>query len=242
MRPRFRTLAASLPAAALLLLPAAAPAHADGYRYWSFWLRGADGWSYATEGPGTQRPDDGAVLGFRFAVSEEAGSAAEPRGAAAFAEVCAGTQPRAGHKRVALVIDPGTAADAPGGARPPGPREECARIPGDGTAADALAAAAPPLRYDANALLCAIAGYPASGCGERIGADGGGGPDTGSADGSGPDSGSGPGDGSASADGSASGDGSADDAGSPVLPLAGGVVAVLALAVAALWQARRRRS
>ena len=38
----------------------------------------------------------------------------------------------------------------------------------DASAADALAAEAKPLRYDSDALLCAIDGYPVTGCGERV--------------------------------------------------------------------------
>ena len=61
------TSAASLLLAAALAVLTAAPAHAAGYRYWSFWDGAANGrWSYATLGPSQARPADGSVQGFRF--------------------------------------------------------------------------------------------------------------------------------------------------------------------------------
>ncbi|MGA5037960.1 SCO2322 family protein [Streptomyces capoamus] len=196
-----------------LLLFAAGPAGAAGYRYWSFWERAGGHWTYATQGPATVRPDDGAVQGFRFAVSADSADASRPRGTADFGTVCAGTPAAPGTKRVALVLDFGTRADAPSGERPPGRRTACARVPRDATSADALAAVAKPLRYDTNALLCAIAGYPRTGCGEQVSA---GGRSSGSAGAGG--SGGGP---------------------SLGLPVGAGVVALLA--GAAVWRARRRR-
>ncbi len=105
-------------------------------------------------------------------MSEDSADANRPRGTADFATICAGTAAKPGTKRVALVIDPGTASDAPSGETPPGRRTACARISPDATTAEALAAVAGPLRYDTNALLCAIAGYPKKGCGEQMSAGG----------------------------------------------------------------------
>ncbi|MET8565051.1 SCO2322 family protein [Streptomyces flaveolus] len=159
-------------AAALLLLGSAGPAGATGYRYWSFWEHTGGHWTYATQGPAFVRPDDGTVQGFRFAVSADSADASRPRGTADFDTICAGTPAKPGAKRVALVLDFGTRSDAPSGETPPARRTACARVPSDATAADALAAVAKPLRYDANALLCAIAGYPEEGCGEQVSAEG----------------------------------------------------------------------
>ncbi|MFF4584240.1 SCO2322 family protein [Streptomyces sp. NPDC001388] len=157
-------------AALFLTLAGTGPAHATGYRYWSFWERTGGHWSYATQGPGTARPSDGDVQGFRFAVSADSEDASRPRGAASFDAICARTPERSGTKRVALVIDFGTRRDAPSGATPPALRRACARVSPDATTAEALASVAKPLRYDANALLCAIAGYPRTGCGEQVSA------------------------------------------------------------------------
>ncbi|RZU25155.1 SCO2322 family protein [Streptomyces sp. BK239] len=163
-----RRCAALALAALLWALAGPGQAQAAGYRYWSFWERTGDRWTYATQGPSTARPSDGDVQGFRFAVSADSADASRPRGTASFAAICATTPPRDGGKRVALVIDFGTAADATSGETPPHPRTACARVPQDASTAEALAAVAKPLRYDANALLCAISGYPKTGCGEQV--------------------------------------------------------------------------
>ncbi|MGW5968905.1 SCO2322 family protein [Streptomyces sp. NPDC055186] len=155
-------------AALLPLLAGVGQAQAAGYRYWSFWELDGDAWTYATQGPATARPADGDVQGFRFAVSEDSADATRPRGAADFAAICAKTPAEDGQKRVALVIDFGTTADAPSGETPPEGRTACARVPADATTAEALASVAEPLRYNSNALLCAIAGYPEKGCGEQV--------------------------------------------------------------------------
>ncbi|CAL9578030.1 SCO2322 family protein [Streptomyces sp. Tu 3180] len=209
--------------AALLSLPAGAgQAQAAGYRYWSFWERDGGAWTYATQGPSLVRPSDGAVQGFRFSVSEDSADAAEPRGTADFAAVCAETPPREGTKRVALVVDFGTPADAPSGETPPAGRTACARVSPDATTAEALASVAEPLRYDANALLCAIAGYPRQGCGEQVSDEDAPAPGKNA---SGP---SNPPDPSASSDGG------------PSLGLVAGIAVVVCLGAAAIRQVRRR--
>ncbi|MFI2199769.1 SCO2322 family protein [Streptomyces sp. NPDC020192] len=205
-------------AAFAVLVAAVAPAHATGYRYWSFWERTDGHWTYATQGPSTARPDDGAVEGFRFAVSADSADAGRPRGTADFSAICSSTPAGSGMKRVALVLDFGTPADAPSGETPPTGRTACARVPADATTADALAAVAKPLRYDTNALLCAIAGYPQKGCGEQV---------------SGTQRTSPP---------KGNGGKRVDSANGPALGLPIGVGVVVLLAGAAVWQARRRRS
>ncbi|WP_435845930.1 SCO2322 family protein [Streptomyces huasconensis] len=203
--------------AALLCVLAAAPSPAAGYRYWSFWDRDGDTWTYATQGPGTARPEDGSVQGFRFAVSANSQDAAKPRGPADFSDICAKTPARDGRKRVALVLDFGTREDAPRGESPPARRVACARVAGDATSAEALASVAAPLRYDSKALLCAIDGYPESGCGEQVSADG--------------------------TDRSRAGEKEHQDQddGGPSVGLIAGIAVVAALGGAAFWQTRRRR-
>lgn len=218
-RARWGRLAAVAFVAALLGVLAAAPAQAAGYRYWSFWDRSGAKWAYASQGPSTARPDDGAVQGFRFSVSDDSQDSAKPRGAADFDTICAKTPAKADRKRIALVIDFGTPGDAPGTETPPKLRTACARIADDATSADALAAVAKPLRYDSNALLCAIAGYPKSGCGEQVSGDG------------------------RAEDTKKKPDASKEqgDSGGPSVGLIAGVAAVALLGAAAVWQARRRR-
>ncbi|MBY8877820.1 SCO2322 family protein [Actinacidiphila acidipaludis] len=212
MRRRTTVPALAAAVAALgVLLAAAAPAQATGYRYWSYWLRSHGSWTYAQTGPAMHIPADGDVEGWRFAVSRDAADkAVQPRGAAGFAAICAGTPAVKGSKRVALVLDPGTASDAPGGATPPRQRTACARIPADASSADAVAAVARPLRYDSAGILCAIAGYPSTGCGETV------------ASGAAPRP-------------------AAHHGGGPSAGLYAGIAAVAVLGGAAVWQARRRR-
>ncbi|EDY42630.2 SCO2322 family protein [Streptomyces sp. SPB074] len=220
-----RTRPAAVPLLALLaalacLLGLAPPASAaSAYRYWSFWERtDAGAWRYATRGPALARPGDGDTAGFRFAVSEDTGDASRPRGGAGFAAVCADTKARAGEKRVGLVVDFGTAADAPSGERPPRPRTACARVPSGASAADALAAVAKPLRYDSAALLCGIAGYPRHGCGEQVAAP------------------------SRKAPGDSAGEAPAhDDGGGPSLGIYAGLGVLVVLTAGIGWQTRRRR-
>lgn len=199
--------------AAFLFLWNAGQAQAAGYRYWSFWERDGNQWTYATQGPSTTRPSDGDVQGFRFAVSEDSGDAAKPRGTADFTTICADTPAQDGRKRVALVVDFGTPTDAPSGETPPAARTVCAVTAPDATTAEALAAVAKPLRYDANALLCAISGYPETGCGEQVATE---------------------------KRPSAPSKESKKDGG-PSVGLLAGAAAVAALGAAAVWQARRRR-
>lgn len=226
-RTRTRTRSrARIPALVALLLafsgaltvPGAATAQAVGYRYWSFWESDGAAWTYATQGPALARPADGAVNGYRFAVSADSADAAKPRETPDFAAVCGGTPAKSGAKRVAVVVDPGTAADAPDGERPPAPLAECARVDADATSADALAAVAKPLRYNSEALLCGITGYPESGCGEQL---------------SDPTP--------SRATGGLQRPDEPDD-GPPTAGILVGAAAVLTLAAAAVWQARRRRA
>ena len=222
-------------AALLPLLAGAGQAQATGYRYWSFWERDGGAWTYATQGPSLARPSDGDVQGFRFSVSEDSADAAKPRGTADFAAICAGTPPRDGEKRVALVIDFGTPADAPAGETPPAGRTACARVSPDATTADALAAVAKPLRYDTSALLCAIAGYPEKGCGEQVSGENA--PAPGEKDTPNP---SGSSDSSDSSDSPGSSDSSGSSVGGPSLGLVAGIAVVVLLGAAATWQVRRR--
>ncbi|MBT2395317.1 SCO2322 family protein [Streptomyces sp. ISL-100] len=194
----------------------------SGYRYWSFWESDGGEWTYATQGPATARPADGDVIGFRFSVSEDSQDSAKPRHAAdSFDAICDDETPaKDGAKRIAVVIDPGTAADAPDGEQPPALRTACARTAADATAADALASVAKPLRYDSTALLCAISGYPKTGCGDQVA-----GRDDAPATRK-------PTDSDSDRDGNDSG---------PSAGLLVGLAAVLALGAAGVWQARRRR-
>ena len=156
-----------LPAAALAaVVCGAGPASAAPYRYWSYWHGSTAGWSFSPVGA-SLRPDDGSVEGWRFAVSPATGSRTPPRASPGFAAVCGGTAPMDGHKRVALVVDYGTSADAPAGQRPPrGVDTYCAVVPTAGTGYQVLAAYA-AVRAEGG-LVCAISGYPVGECGAVV--------------------------------------------------------------------------
>ncbi|MEU8520182.1 SCO2322 family protein [Streptomyces sp. NBC_01216] len=209
-------------------MAAAAPAQAVGYRYWSFWESDGGAWTYATQGPATARPADGDVNGFRFAVSKDSSDAARPSAAPDFQAICSATEPKAGAKRVAVVIDFGGPADAPPGETPPEPalKVGCAQVREAATGAEALAAVAKPLRYDSAALLCGIEGYPAKGCGEQVSER--------------EPSGTPAGRPTASAAAPPE-DGEQRDDGGPSVGIVAGGAAVLVLGGAAVLRARRRR-
>ena len=147
---------------AIALMPA--PAHADAYRYWSYWT-GGDQWTYSSRGPGFRSPADGGVEGWRFVVSPKDGSqAAAPRTASTFDQLCPGTAPApTGQKRVAVVIDFGPAGIAPVGQTPPKTSVTCLTVPAAANGLQTLQKAA-QLRFHSSGLICGIAGYPASEC------------------------------------------------------------------------------
>ncbi len=141
-------------------------AEATSYRFWTYWTGGDSGWSFATVGA-SRVPADGAVEGWRFAVSAASTSTAPPRTAKGFSAVCGSTPPVAGSKRVALVVDYGSASDAPPGVTPPaGVVTHCAVVPTSANGYAVLDDYA-SLRVESG-LVCGIGGYPARGCGEPV--------------------------------------------------------------------------
>jgi len=175
-RPTARTLlsvlAVATALAASLALPTQ-PAHATAFRFWSYWLGAENGWAFATQGA-ARVPKDGSVDGWRFAVSPATGSTTPPRATSTFDAVCGDTAAVADRKRVGLVIDFGTAADAPPGQSPPGVTiVRCVVVPVSATGYQVLDAVG-ELRVKAG-LICGIDGYPTTGCGERVADPGSGG-------------------------------------------------------------------
>ena len=153
----------ALGAAAAVLLAVASPAQAAAYRYWTYW-QGVDGaWRFATVGPASAVPADGAVEGWAFRVSGAAGDPdADPAAAPDFDAVCGSTPPAEDSKRVALVIDPGSPAIAPAGQAPPEPIEVCVVAEPDATGYDVLRSVT-QVRVEGG-LVCGVAGYPTGEC------------------------------------------------------------------------------
>jgi len=153
-------------AAGLAFLLPHADAEATSYRFWIYWTGGSGDWDFASQGA-SRRPADGSVEGWRFAISEEVGSSATPRLSSSFQQICGSTEPVEGKKRVGLVIDFGTTADAPAGQTPPnGPVARCVVAPTTANGYEILASVT-SLRVDAG-MICGVAGYPTSGCGEAV--------------------------------------------------------------------------
>ncbi len=163
-RGPWRIVLALLLAAAFAALTVA-PAQAAAYRYWGFYQQADAKWVFAQKGSDQTTPKDGSVEGWRFAVGDESSSRL-PRATVTFEQVCAATPAQDGNKRVAVVVDFGRAADSADGATPPDPKAVCAVVPTDSTSTDVLRGAG-ELRMN-KGLLCAIAGYPAAGCGEEV--------------------------------------------------------------------------
>jgi hypothetical protein len=162
---------AALAVGGAVALAAPTTASAAAYRYWTYWWGGAgeSSWAFATAGAGAHVPADGAVEGWRFQTTASSAGGSPPADgrspASVFAELCSTVAPVAGSKRVAVLIDSGTAADAPPGQTPPEPRlnGRCVTAAPAATGAALMAAAGAALRFDAG-LLCAIDGYPGGEC------------------------------------------------------------------------------
>lgn len=145
---------------------AAAPAQAAAYRYWGYFHLTNGAWAFAQTGSAQSVPKDGSIEGWRFAVADESSTRA-PRATPTFDALCASTPVKAGTKRVGLVIDYGRPADSADGATPPAPRATCVAVPEKATGSDVLVAAGTTLRLD-KGLTCAIDGWPATGCGDKV--------------------------------------------------------------------------
>ena len=151
------------------LAPGAAHAE-DGYRYWNYSHLDGDSFSFAETGPGDFTPEDGDVEGWRFGTSTVS-QGIVPRadlGETDFEAVCGAEQAGADEKRVAVLLDYGTPADAAGADASdiPDPRAACAVVPADATGQQVLGAVA-EVRGD-QGLICALDGYPVQGCGEEV--------------------------------------------------------------------------
>jgi len=137
----------------------------SGYRYWTFWMSEGENWRFATEGPATTRTSEGDVFGWRFAITTATATKdAQPSISApdAFAEACADVTAPEGEHRLAIVIDYGSADQAPEGEVPPTNRIECVLALDGSTAAQSLSTIA-NLRVD-QGFVCGVDGYPESEC------------------------------------------------------------------------------
>ncbi len=140
----------------------------DGYRYWNYSHLDGDTFAFADTGPGDATPKDGATEGWRYGTSTVS-QGVFPRAdltEVSFDAVCGDAKATDAEKRVAVLVDYGTEADADG-AQVPDPRAECAVVPADATGQQVLASVV-DIRSEKN-MICALDGYPAKGCGEPVG-------------------------------------------------------------------------
>lgn len=149
------------------VLAAGSAQAATAYRYWGYYQYAKGAWQYAQTGPDGTKPADGAVEGWRFAVSD--GSVPRlPRVTPDFAATCGAQSAPAGKKRVLVVVDAGRPADSPDGTTAEVPVvQKCAVVDTAATGAQVLAAVA-AVRVG-NAMTCGIDGYPATGCSDAVG-------------------------------------------------------------------------
>lgn len=150
-----------------VLVGNAGTAHAeDAYRYWGYFQGSGDTWAFAQKGAAESNPADGSVEGWRYGAATS-GTPRMPRVSADFNQICGGAPPENGKKRVAVVIDQGVAADAPSGQQPnPKVQGVCVLAAPDATGAQVLAATG-PVRVE-NSMTCGVAGYPQTGCSEKV--------------------------------------------------------------------------
>lgn len=165
---RVCSLLLSLVMALLVVGGAAGTAHAaDGYRYWNYSHLKAGSWETSKVGADGYQPKDGAVEGYRYGTSTVAQGIAPRAGLdkVTFDAICAATKEAAGKKRVGVVLDFGTKADAEGDTPPPA-KAECAVVDTKANGQQVLQAVA-QVRTGA-VPTCAIDGYPAQGCGVPV--------------------------------------------------------------------------
>lgn len=170
-RSTIRPFTGLLAVLAILVVGAATalPASAEAFRYWGYYAASGDAWTFADAGSTETVPADGSVEGWRFAVTGEA-SERLPRAAGDFELLCGSTPAEDGSKRVGVVIDYGTADDAPDGDTVPAARGACAVVAEDATGSDVMTAVA-DLRLGEGGFICGIDGYPAEGCGDAVEGD-----------------------------------------------------------------------
>lgn len=166
-----RTVGALLAVLASVLMVAGTAGSAsaeDGYRYWNYSHLDGAAFAFAETGPGDFTPEDGAVEGWRFGTSTVS-QGVFPRAdldEVTFDAVCGDAEAATSEKRVAVLVDYGTEADADG-ADVPEARAACAVVPTDATGLQVLESVV-EVRSE-KSMICALDGYPTQGCGEPVG-------------------------------------------------------------------------
>lgn len=149
----------------LFLALGSGTAHAaTGYKYWNYFHVQDGKYVFAKTGPSGFKPTNGSVEAYRYGLSSTA-SGVMPRTDAttySFDDVCAGSKTETGQKRVAVLVDYGTAKDAEPGEKPPAPRAACAVVASNANGHQVLDAVT-QVRTE-KTLICGIDGYPVKSC------------------------------------------------------------------------------
>ena len=163
------TVVLSMLAALAGVVALSAPAQAEsGYTYWGYYHLTGGRWAASGKGANGYTAADGDVEGFRYATTLASSMKPNrpPRAMPSFADICAGTDAKHGQKRIGIVLDYGTAQDAAEGDTPPQAEALCAVVP-EGASTQQALESVKPLRIE-QGLMCAVDGYPSSGCAEQV--------------------------------------------------------------------------
>lgn len=140
-----------------------------GWRYWGYFQAapGATKWTAAMTGP-TVAVADGAVEGWAFTFSNDAiPDAKSPKVAPSFSAICGRTKAVAGKKRVAVMIDFGSAVLRPKGESTPRLIQRCVVADKAALGIDVLGQVA-KVRAQGSGFICGLNGYPAKECGVEM--------------------------------------------------------------------------
>ena len=146
----------------------ASHAATKGWRYWGYFQAapGATKWTSAMTGP-TVDVANGTVEGWSFVFSADDVPSKPPKIKPNFKAICGTTKADPDTKRVALVIDFGSAAWAPKGEKVAKTITRCVRTALDSQGIDVLGQVV-KIRSASSGLICGLNGFPAKECGVEI--------------------------------------------------------------------------
>jgi hypothetical protein len=139
-----------------------------GWRYWGYFQAAPSKttWTAAMTGP-TVDIADGAVEGWSFVFSSDDIPSVQPRVKPDFKTICAGVKADKDTKRIAVVIDFGSATYSPKGEKVRKTITTCVRTAMASQGIDVLGQVT-KIRAAGSGLICGLAGYPAKECGVEI--------------------------------------------------------------------------
>ena len=167
MRLKSILVALTILTSSLFLTPSSSAAE-KGWRYWGYFQAAPNKtvWTAAMTGP-TVPVADGAVEGWSFVFGSDDIPSLAPKVKPDFKKICGRTKADPDTKRIALVIDFGSAAWAPKGEKVAKTITSCERVAKESLGIDVLAQIA-KIRAASSGLICGINGFPAKECGVEI--------------------------------------------------------------------------